>query len=676
MSDPKQDALAEQERKLAEARAYNDARGIKDVPFDEGPAAAARQFGVNVLGGDGRQGAGQALLDAAPPVRDFIQGTGGPKPAAVGPEPADLGLPGDPGNQTARDFGEGVSQKTMNFERPFESPQAAEFFRKEGYSKAPVGGAALYDEAFIHAPKRREQAEGELAGLRGDQSKALSDFYSKQSESEITTAAAAKQSAQEDQVNLKARQQRLDEAANYYTNDLADQGKFWQNPGNIVSAIAFSLMPIFSNDPTIGVKLINQAIDRDMANRQHAANQTLGALQSNLSGYQKIAGDRQAGDLLARAEAHRIAAQQIQQISMSYESPIAKKQAQVAIEDQKVRQAAAQMDFYKANIHVDAKKMDPRLDAASVQGGPNGYNSGIAPLGGIPAPQSAGGPQPTAVMGELGKTGLATTAGNGKMAPTTAALLNTGGLAGVNKGVSKGVVHGDQLEEATRSFIYKQAISMHKDPNVHFHDEIGKANQELATAAPLIAKNASSGAIISSLQTRMKVIEDLEASGRRDPNDFVGYARKVGLPDYLIKQYDQITGGDPRNAKNKAEELAKWKADSIRGLEQHMAMAINQNIHDLSGGAVNVSEQGRLDKEISPSMPWQQQKSFVDMKSKALQAYVDAQARGIANPVAQALYRINSTGGKLNDLERPGRPGPATPPGYGKGPVVPYGPQG
>lgn len=569
---------------------------------------------------------------------------------------ADAPMPGVAGDSTAADALDARTGNTVHLERPFESPQAQAFFEKEGYSKAPVGGAALYDEAFIHAPARWEKAQGGLAALHGQRSDALAGFYREQSERDTQAAAASKVQAAEDQQAMQARQAKLDEATQFYTNDLQDQGKFWSNPGNIVSAIAYSLMPIFSNDPAIGVKLINQAIDRDMANRQHAANQTLGALQSNLAGYHKIAGDRQAGNLLAQAEAHRIAAQQVQQIATSFESPISKKQAQLIIEDQKTRQAAAQMEFYKNNVHVNASKMDPALHAAKVLGGPDGYNRGVAPLGGAPQPGASNNETPkTAVQGTLGTTGLPTTAPSGKLSPTAAALANTS-LNGISKGHAAGAIPDEQVMEAVRQHVYRQAIAAHEDPNKFFLKAQTEGREAVAKMAPEIAKNAMSRSIITRLQTKMKAIEALESSSNRDPNDFVSYARKSGVPDGILREYDQLTGGDPRMAANKHAELAKWRADAIRNMEQEMAMAINQNIHDLSGGAVNSSEQGRLDKEIGPKMPWRQQMNFLDAKSQALQANVNAVAGGIASPMGQMYYRLGSKGVAGTALPRQGVP--------------------
>lgn len=592
--------------------------------------------------GDSLLGDTAALIQegAGEPTRDYA------KANPVAPENksswADATMPGIPGNSEASDAQRQKLAETQYIDEPYAAPKVNQHIRGEGFSTAAIGGDDIYNTTLENAPQRSMEAKADIADIQGLRSEALSGFYNEQSQRDIKAAAASKQHASEDAAALQARQQKLEEATNYYTNDLQDQGKFWQNPGNIVSAIAFSLMPIFSNDPTVGVKLINQAIDRDMANRQHAANQTLGALRSNLEGYQKIAGDRQAGDLLAQAEAHRVAAQQIQQISMSFESPIAKKQAQMAIADQLTRKGLVQMELNKM-LHSNPQLMTPEMEASFTQG-KDGFRRGATrvPLGGAPKPGDGSGPVPGAIQGTLGNTTIPTTSPSGKLSPKTQAVANAGGESGVSRAHGKGAIPDKEAIDAVKELIYRRAIAAHKDPNVFFNEERVTAMKQVEAVSQPMAAQAKSVSIINRLQGRMKMIEALESQDHRDPNNFVGYMRKSGMPgsETLIRQYDQIVGGDPRAAgTTKAAALDKWKADSVRSLEQELAMAINSNIHDLSGGAVNASEQGRLDKEINPNTPWRQQMNFLDAKSHALQATIDAQAMGIPSPLGQVYYR-------------------------------------
>ncbi len=645
----------------------------KDVPLDQGPLAIASGAWDNLTNGQGvsglvsqdgtavgavNEGVGLALRPTAggsPPAVSVTQGPGKPAVADTdngwAPDKVDPGTPGDFG---ADDAGALKVAKDLNFERPLgPAGGAAAWFRNQGYSYAPVGGEEAYKKAFVDDPAASDTAQRDLASTKAQHSSAVADFYKAQTERDTQAAADIKQRTLEDQQNMAARQQKLDEATQFYTNDLQDQGKFWTNPGNIVSAIAFSMMPIFSNDPTIGAKLINQAIDRDMANRQHAAQGTLGALQSNLAGYHKIAGDRQAGDLLARAEAHRIAAQEIARIGAQFEGPLAQKQMAANIADQMQRRDVAQMEFYKQNVHVDAKQMDPRLHAASYQG-PGGYKKGI-PLGGAPTDSQADA-SGTSHLGTI--QGTPTTADtSGKLTPTTKAIINAGGLNGVAKGQKAGVVKQDELEESVRSAIMAKAISQGLNPDKYFETKMGEARKELAPFSAAISANAGARVMTANLMTKMAIIEKLEKENGKDPSSFISWSEK-NLPRSAVTQYRQIFGTDPSQAKNRSEEFAAWRQTQVQALERQLAGVINLHIRELSGGAVSDQEKGRVDVEISPQSSWRDQVGFLNDKSKQLQAFVDAQS-GALSPVAMIYYRHASNGGKFNNLLRPGQPGPA-----------------
>lgn len=651
MGTPEEDFAAELARKKAE----REARGIKDVTLDQGLGAAARQFITNANGGTNpdhlAEGAATAFGPGAGQWVKDARASAGAAPAASG-ELTDHLDPGAPGDNTAQLADDQTTAAELEFRRPLNaSAQANAFFEKEGYSKAPVGGPQLYDEAFTHAPGREKRAREELSQLQSDKAKRLADFYGQQSEQDVQAAAAAKAQAAEDQENFRQRQAKLDEAAQYYTNDLQDQGKFWQNPGNIVKAIAFSLMPIFSGDPTTGIRLINQEIDRDMANRQHAAAQTLGALRSNLDGYHKIAGDRQAGDLLARAEAHRIAAQQIQQIALNFDSPIAKKQAEMMQADQEKRYAAAQMEFYKANVHISPSRMDPALHAARYSG-EGGYREGIAPYSGA---------SPSAVQGSI--QGTPSTASTSPLPPVVSAVIRTSGATGLNKAVDKGMVPEKSMQDAVKAAMYREghALYPNEPPDQAFVKVLRAADEELKPFSVEISKNAASRRTISALQTKMAVIEALERGEGRDPGAFVGWARK-NMPSSWVTQYDQLIERDPNKAANKAEERAIMRRNAIISFEAQLQSALNQNAHDLNGGTQSEGEMQRTEKEVSQLKGWKEQRDFLQRKSVELQAKVN-DSKLMLTPAGKTLYRLRSMGGQMNTaLPRQGQPGPAKPP--------------
>ncbi len=234
----------------------------------------------------------------------------------------------------------------------------------EGSNFLPTGGKSDFDETYVAGPQRLAEAQKEVGRLSANKSEAIGQQYERSAQQATEAMAANKaRRASEDQ-EIAARQQNLDKAVQHYSNDLADQGKFWTSPGNIISAIAFSLMPIFSNDPAIGAKLINQAIDRDMTNRKDLANMHLGELRSNLGTYRKLAEDHNVGDQIAQSEAHRLAALEIERISAQFESPIAKQKAQAMVEDQLMRAGQVRQTAFNHYNYNTVRRLDPRVASA------------------------------------------------------------------------------------------------------------------------------------------------------------------------------------------------------------------------------------------------------------------------------------------------------------------------
>ncbi len=541
--------------------------------------------------------------------------------------------------------------------------QAAAYYEPEGETYSRVGGKGIYDEAFTNAKGRREDALRDQTKLEGQKSDAVSEFYGQQAERDKTQAATVKFKAEQDAQQIAVRQRKLDEATQFYTNDLADQNKFWTNPGNIISAIAFSLMPIFSNDPAVGAKLINQAVNQDMANRQHAAQGTLGALQSNLAGYHKIAGDRQAGDLLAQAEMHRMAAQEIARVALKFESPISKAKAEAMIEDQNMRHAAAQMEFYKANVHTDPTRMDPALHNARAKG-PDGWHQ----LGGAQAP-AAGGPTGNAVQGSV--NGSASTANmTGKLSPAAQAITKAGGAKGVLAANDRGVIPDDQVKAATVANM-RAVGAMYKpnNPELGFQEEVAKAQKELVPFSVELAKNAAARHTISTLSQTMDRIARSEAGAGKDVEDFVSWTQK-NMPTSWKNQYEAWTAKTPTSGMSPAEVNALSRRVAVSAFQHDFKAALNVHAHELYGGAQSDNELANMRAQISELSTWKQMKAFIDDKDRAQNAFVNANKVGLS-PGAQLMYRIHSRGEKMDTPSNKAGTPERVLPGYDGGQSMP-----
>ncbi len=564
---------------------------------------------------------------------------------------------------TALDAGDAQLARELAFRRGF-GPAAAKppaYFEPEGETYSRVGGRELYEEAFTGSRARGQAALKDQAALEGQRSDAIAAHYTQQAERDTNEAAAIKHRAIEDNAQIQVRQRKLDEATQFYTNDLADQGKFWTNPGNVIAAISFSLLPLFSNDPAVGAKLINQSMQQDMANRQKAAEGTLGALSSNLTGYRKLANDRHAGDLLAQAEMHRMAAQEIARIGAKFESPISKEKMKVLIEDQNTRYAALQMEFYKQNIHTDPTKMDPGLHKARYTG-PGGWT----PLGGLRTPgrpEETGGSAGNSSHGMI--AGTPSTATDQPLSANARAVVRTGGSRGVLKAWDNGLINNREIETAVQASMYADARDRwpNLSPEQGYQKMIEEAESELSKIAPEVAKHAPARQAIGSLSKRMDQIERSMNGSGKDAEDFISYVRK-NAPQSWVAQYEALTAKDPQKASTPAGRREAERQVAVSLMEKEFQGVLNSHIHEFAGANQSPGEIARLEKEISGLSTWKAKREWLARQDHKQQAEVWALGIGLT-PAATIIHRIRTTGGTVDTASpkrgMPTRPQPKAP---------------
>lgn len=559
-------------------------------------------------------------------------------------------------------------------------PRAApDFFRPNGGDYSSIGGEegkAQFQKTFAERPEKIAEAHEATQKAIGERSDALGKFYDEQSQRDAQMAAATQQRRATDQAETEMRQQKLDKATQYYSDDLANQGKFWTNPGNIVSAIAYSLLPIFSNDPAIGAKLINQAVEQDMANRQHAASQTLGALRSNLDGYHKIAGDRQAGDLLAQSEAHRLAANEVQRISQKFESPISKNNAEALFQSQMMQADTLKMEFFNKYINQPVRKMAPGEFAARGKG----YDGAFSAYG-AGGPQAPGGGLPTGsgVSGTIGGTASAASPeGNNRgfsaaVKPATIAAINASPKP--MEATSRAIIEGRIPGGADSAIAAKQAMLKHAYAMSGGHPEkvqenmaklISSAREELKGSTDL-QKVAGQSATVSNLQTRLDIIRRSEVQFGRDPAGFLNSARAY-MPSAWVQKYEDMQATRGSSPVNKAQELAKMHEESAATLRQEIAHLVNSYTLKYSGSAVSEGDAARMAKVISEDKSLGAASNWIRLQSTELEAERRASLSRLS-PVAQLFYRANN-GMSSQPLPTPGMQEPKLPIGDGERPAA------
>ena len=582
-----------------------------------------------------------------------------------GAAPAGDGINVHPGGGNSSEFNDEFGDETVNRAKTTEDifrylPQQGRgqgaVFQGEGENFLPIGGPegkASFDRAYVSGPRKLAQAmedSGEAQVARAD---AMSAHYGQEAQREKDAMAAMQARRQQDLQELQVRQQNLDATVQAYSNDLQDQGKFWRNPGNIVSAVAFSLMPIFSNDPAIGIKLINQAVDRDMANRQHEANMHLGELRSNLAGYHKLAGDRQAGDLLAQSEAHRIAAIEVERIAQSFESPIAKARAMAIVQDQNVRSEVARQQAYKRDVYNPVRAVQPGADAkwrgpgkAGVQGAWKEFDlpgkdwSGAAVNGviaGTPSVASSGKPSPGGAYVEYQKSQLAS-----KPSAVAEAALE--------------LPHGPQtkasLTDMFERMVAKRAAALTNINSPNYAKEYNEHVDKLRTAADVgvaeIAKAAQPFrvgiAVTTRMQRDMDIIENECKKAGVNPNKFLGDLRNLTGAPLAARINDLRSRYSSPDGQHDQERLAMLQASER--FHSTLAGQVVDYYHDMAGAAQNAKELENLAVVISGHSSWEKIRTFVHNRSQDFSARLQGAITHSPDPISATLYMAQYGNGK------------------------------
>ncbi len=534
----------------------------------------------------------------------------------------------------------------------------------EGENFLPTRGRDLFEETYVKGPQRLAEAQGEVGRLSANKSEALSQKYGQQAQQAQEAMAANQVRRQADDQEINIRQQQLQDATQHYTQDLQDQNKFWASPGNIVSAIAFSLMPIFSNDPAIGVKLINQAIDRDMTNRKDLANMHLGELRSNVGMYRKLADDRNVGDQLAQAEAHRVAAMDIERISAQFDSPIAKAKAQAMIQDQLMRAGQVQQTAYNHFNYNTVRALDPRMakafEAPGKAGNEDAWKSFTLPAGS--AGNVVGNVQGTPSTAR--DTSGGTTSLN-NMAPAQVVALSYQPDQ-IAKMAMDGKMDGKELQTMFRNSVVARARASvdQSSPKYEllFNQKVEDLRKGAEAGVSQIAKAAQPAAkgiaITSRIAQDMATIEAECAEAGVNPNEFLGELR-TGLGGPAAAKINDLRLKLNNDATDNASQ--KLAMDRLRASERfHQALAgkVIEFYHTNAGAAQNATETGNLKQVISTDASWDKIRNFVGLESQQYAAEYRGALRSADSPYSAILYLANN-GNALKQLPRNGISAPA-----------------
>ena len=532
------------------------------------------------------------------------------------------------------------------------------------YDYRSVGGKGVYDQAF------------DTSGLVSDinaahqahegQARELEDHYRNEAQRATNAAAARKVAAEQDAAGIAQRQQELDRATRQYSAELQDTGKFWHNPGNILAAISYSLMPIFSNDPTVGVKLINDAINQDLAARRAAADGTLGALRSNLDGYRRLAGDRQAGDQLAEAEARRVAADDVQRIAAKFASPIAKAQASSLQHQLLVETARLQMTTNsQGRLWQPDARVDPLLYTTRATGAMADRSGarGSAGIPGAPAANSTVAGSPSVALDPKVQAALAKL-GVQPRGPSPDELKRR--HADMEQQLEKQVPGGANLLRDAQASLAKEAFNMTGQTSGHaFTAAYQKAKNRQMEGIPkiteLMVKNGAETAKVKNLQQKVDIIDASERQVGNDPNRWFGPAKTL-WGEQIYNRYDQLKATfESGDSSTPAEAAQKAKDKAVREFRQDLQSEINKYRNQVSGAAVTSGEKPGLNAVISSEDSYGPATNWLKIRSRELEGE-RGRALDSLEPWALLQYLANNpVGGVSRGLDRRGTPGPVPP---------------
>jgi hypothetical protein len=184
---------------------------------------------------------------------------------------------------------------------------------------APVGGPEAFAQAYGELPAKEAEAIG---GVH----EATAQGLSMQADQKAEEANQLAQMAENSRLREEQRSKALMEHVSNYTR-MADQmaaqrfdaGRYWKNPGNVLSAFAISLLPLAGVSPEKAIGMVEAAVQKDwaaqqvdyerMQNRQAAELTTIGQLRS-------IYGDERGAEAAFQAQSYKAMAAKAQTVAL------------------------------------------------------------------------------------------------------------------------------------------------------------------------------------------------------------------------------------------------------------------------------------------------------------------------------------------------------------------------
>lgn len=629
------------------------------MSVDTRPAMATAQPGDAPLLGQGQQ----AESSVAPPFP---------------------GTPGSVAGPSDETTGFTIGNDVINMAAPFipTSPRggAGPAVMPEGENMLPFGGAQgreLWNNAAVQKPSEIEAAVMQGANAEERMGKEKADFYTRLQHDQQEQLGLIKQNRIENDKAVAARQAQLDKAITGYSNDLADRGQFWRNPGNIIAALGVAFTTLGTQTAAGANKIINDMVQSDWQQRKQLADMHLGELRSNINGYRQLAGDKEMGDRLALADSYRVAAMEADRIGAQFQGPIAKAKAAAVVKELQ-RNYLVQM----GQLHAQMAYVKPHAENPMVAQEYQKSGQALPGTGFTPYAPTKGYAQPGAGQPSDSSTGATagSTRSSGAIWDQQAPSLlkrQPGGSQVQQAASSGGGAQGAQAAQAAAKETTKSAgyatDQQRYDLDKRYPGSSAMVDSERKQVIPEIL--ASIGAnprgvnpllsdeeISKTLPYDKQVAYNKAIAGYRkwasEDNDKVSKAmQQAGVPQRLsgtrmlgsdiqilqevarrknmsvdelrdtrtkqiigtgnYKTINEWLGASPANGIH--EEQAKNLANALNRFDQLLAGQVNSYTHANAGGAVSPSEEKRIQALIAGDHSWASVNNFYDMQSREVQ---------------------------------------------------------
>jgi hypothetical protein len=506
------------------------------------------------------------------------------------------------------------------------------------------------------------QVEQQMAGVYGQARKDIEKY---------TGSAMAQDQRDVDAYRMRMAQ--IDQKASQIAAHQYDAGRFWNSPQGLFATMGAAMAVMASTDPTIGIKLINQYIDRE-ARQQQAEHENMQAdllgLRTNTAEYRQLMGSKQAGDALHVAKMKEMAAMQLEELSHQLKSKDAISNANLITG--KLREEAAMIYSGLAQKAYTAPQAVPGgMGKYYLQGEADTYGPKKPTAPAVAAPSAPG----------TAATGVAPTKGAASIGAAAGRVANTV----INSGEARAEAG---LNQKAKSFEERTAIpaSVYKAYYPKLLNQLNalvtaKSGGDPKKRGPAIAeimkdntdnmskhiepwsKAVADGSTLRGLQEKIQLLKHDPAFNKNGQVDYdgidkalsTGINRLMMMPPEAIRVEMRSAMRDAVLSGAVSGELAEKRIQATINWIQQVQMAATEYGHQKFGAALTGNpgdpdtEKANLKRVISSWDNFATVENFTRTESKAIGDRMNA------------LFSTMSPLTKLNILENYGTAQPAMP---------------